>query len=842
MYEQTREGALALVLQIVTATVNLGSADVERLLESLQKAVHMRHVRMSADLFAALAACFAKCPAARDLFRTTGGFSCLMVALVSMEGLFAPEGRVSQQTVARADGIAVLDSEGACRSDETGGEEEIQTKSRPVQNEEGPPPSPSTRWLFPEDRLRLLTSVILVLVEALRDNEANRRYVADKLGYRSIGEALLQSGIMQTRHDHYLYGCMLALITLDPLMQAVLITPERQMECDDLFPLARSPPFVHGAVFIRNTQAVRSLVVLLVHSVRTLEMKVITAVHQLAMCNKKNQVELARVGLLGFLLRTYRTSVVDPADPDHDTVAPLVGRLGEYLFSTDDLRYFLGFLDPFKEPPLHLLEFMLHCIKYGRSPSFTQFNSAVYGYSGLALENIGERWPPVAGSGYTFMCWIMIESFDEGNVSAINLLSVSDSEQRSCLFIFVDPHARKLVLQTAVRQVSKFDKFVFQERVWYHICLVHARGRIAASTANLFVDGIFVDTMKVPYVGSPAPSPSVSAWIGVRPEKKHQCNLVWDLGPTYFLEDALEPDHVNIIYNLGPRYRSNFQDSLEKYQIYEIIDSVNLDFVNHGDDNGSELGHLYFADAHLPVSEERLLFAYHASSMRYRLKAASLPMDAPRTASLVAPISSSAGEVKDAILLNSAAPRERQHRELQAIIRGDYTIFCPGGIADALWKVGGMAILLKLIEQCNDHSVLNLSTMVLVEAIRFNWRNSEEMERIRGYETLAYILKKKPDLLSVELMGTLLVLVGRQPDNPNDAVISNPFAYKSLFLDFEVWRTADVLIQKAYIGQLFDFIRHSRKRAVNVARMGRMRMYLSHKLLTRCQLSCAKSF
>ena len=54
----------------------------------------------------------------------------------------------------------------------------------------------------------------------------------------------------------------------------------------------------------------------------------------------------------------------------------------------------------------------------------------------------------------------------------------------------------------------------------------------------------------------------------------------------------------------------------------------------------------------------------------------------------------------------------------------------------------------------------------LIELIRFSWRNSEDMERIHGYEILAYLLKQKYGLLTYELLNLLLVFVGYNPINP----------------------------------------------------------------------------
>lgn len=55
---------------------------------------------------------------------------------------------------------------------------------------------------------------------------------------------------------------------------------------------------------------------------------------------------------------------------------------------------------------------------------------------------------------------------------------------------------------------------------------------------------------------------------------------------------------------------------------------------------------------------------------------------------------------------------------------------------------------------------------ILCETIRYSWRNSEDMERCHGYEVLAYLLKQKRDLLTVELLELLLIFIGKNTTYP----------------------------------------------------------------------------
>lgn len=61
---------------------------------------------------------------------------------------------------------------------------------------------------------------------------------------------------------------------------------------------------------------------------------------------------------------------------------------------------------------------------------------------------------------------------------------------------------------------------------------------------------------------------------------------------------------------------------------------------------------------------------------------------------------------------------------------------------------------------------LSKATAFLLETIRFSWRNSADMERCHGYEILAYILKQKRDLITLELFELLLIFIGKDPHHP----------------------------------------------------------------------------
>ena len=55
---------------------------------------------------------------------------------------------------------------------------------------------------------------------------------------------------------------------------------------------------------------------------------------------------------------------------------------------------------------------------------------------------------------------------------------------------------------------------------------------------------------------------------------------------------------------------------------------------------------------------------------------------------------------------------------------------------------------------------------ILFEAVRCSWRNSEDMERLHGYEILAYLLKQKRDIIDINHLEMLLNFIGKDTAYP----------------------------------------------------------------------------
>ncbi|KAG6843353.1 hypothetical protein H0H93_001298 [Arthromyces matolae] len=91
---------------------------------------------------------------------------------------------------------------------------------------------------------------------------------------------------------------------------------------------------------------------------------------------------------------------------------------------------------------------------------------------------------------------------------------------------------------------------------------------------------------------------------------------------------------------------------------------------------------------------------------------------------------------------------------------GDVFVVKAACLDMALWKIGGAAVALRLVQVANTQHELSRALGVLSDGLRNSWQNSEDMERLRGYEILADILRNKAQLINVTGFETLFEFLG----------------------------------------------------------------------------------
>ncbi|KAJ3101502.1 hypothetical protein HDU97_001317 [Phlyctochytrium planicorne] len=517
---------------------------------------------------------------------------------------------------------------------------------------------------------------------------------------------------------------------------------------------------------------------------------------------------------------------------------------------------------------LVLLDLILHGLRHGRSPEYIHFNMHLNDYCCLSIPDFGRVFPPA--TGYTFLCWFQVERFD--SKCEIPLLHMIDAEDKTRLRIIIEslPTSRKIRIET-FKTTVRFETAVIKEGEWYHLAVVHQKPRMTASFIDVYLNGVALDHLKCGYLGHPGSVSKIRTYFGIPPEMalSEKSQSIWNIGPTHFIEETLmDANSVRTISNIGFEYSANFQGTFSKYHTHEVIYALSAEALN-SKDGGLGSGSLNAKDltqnATLPpspdkastpttnilammlsqvkgtsasangleVSEDKILFSITAkNALEVRLRDhiqennSSILMLAERL------------NPKARVLLSQSTPKvalDQNYSPVVTLIKGNPLFVCPQSVIDGIWKLGGCSILLMLVDRSETSEALYKSTAAVVESIRYNWRNTDDMERNEFYEILSSILSRKTQLLTIATIDILLSLIGRNLNSDADPVITNVTAVKHLFVDGFLWK-APFEIKKYFISQFSEFVAHSPKRTYNVRKLNRLGMTRKLLLLVHAQI------
>ncbi|CAJ0639828.1 8424_t:CDS:10 [Entrophospora sp. SA101] len=740
------------------------------------------------------------CPEMKDVFRENGGFVCLVSLLVGLEDVYKK--------------FSLNTSDGEMNSNNN--------NTLKGQNYE------SCEFPTKIQAVDTLKAIFSLFAEAMSRHDFNRTFFGKTIGYKSVEDAICLTGILEpTGSPNEFFGIIFGFALEDDFVHEIFVErePEDIQQVADDKSSKITKLLGNMTEEIKNPDVITTILRLqsLVRYNSKLNYQIYDALLALAFANRRNQIMMNQYGVLEILAQ----------------------RLIEMGVTTKEIRFlFEQFKNGNNLPEeihidlqgsfMNVLDMVLFGVQRSRWPRFIQFDMSQYGYSCFEMSSLTDRQFPPTNGGYTFMSWLDIENFD--SKVDLSLLGLSDDEKRCYLHVFFESSSHKLVVQTSPKHATKFDSYEFRTGCWYHIALVHNKSRLGAPAAmSLYVDGRYVEMIKCSYPTQPITNKSIRVFIGTPKDYAQQlgkglARLAWDLGPCYLFEDDLDGDIVSVYYHLGPRYCSNFQDSLGQFQTYQTSTLLNMRLEalsRQRKDTSVELEHSAIVNAirgnnSQTLPEEKIIFAYNASNVLVCGQNASIlgsGLSGGTSQALVL------GTANTKVILNASVPKvERALRVLHGVgyLQGDPVTAIPYGMDDSIWKIGGSAIALRLIDLAETTTDLYKTVCILIELIRFSWRNSEDMERIHGYEILAYLLKQKQGLLTLDLLNLLLVFVGLNPINLTDSVIINPLAYRFLLLDFDLWKHADEKVQRAHLQQFATFIQLSQHHHFNAKRLSKM--------------------
>ncbi|RJE24669.1 beige BEACH domain-containing protein [Aspergillus sclerotialis] len=727
--------------------------------------------------------------------------------------------------------------------------------------------------LSKEERKSFLTlykDTLGVLAESLKDHFGNKRYFAKQVA--NGGKEMLEGSMLTLANKidgveedaEQLYGGILAAASVKKQLREYSQRDLRAAvdRCIGLSETVEVPELLGPFLRIWLIQSEGS------SEYKIQRLTLPTTLQQLASQSQRNVVALHATGMLTSVLPVLFNSERPEIEKSiyHDLAKLL------YVHGMDSLDGAVYLYRRAHDSP-EVLRFLLDVLKSSKEPPSIQFDMSLHGFCSLEFSTLGRTFPPAASSGYTLSVWARFDHFDPSTHTTI--FGAFDPSQSCFMLAYIEKDTRHFILQTSIkgpRPSVRFKSVTFEPSRWYHVALVHRKPKPhSSSRAALFIDGEFVEQLKIeyPYVPPPGPSiktPRVQAFFGTPQDLAMRLGKAvstsrWSLASGILFDEAYSDDTVSIFYNIGARYYGNFQDSLGSFQTYKASAALNLrnELLHPGKEEHSDIVTAIRRKAGVLVRESSILVNVSPVAVlndgdNNNVDEAYLAKSLSRQAAKNLHQLTKAGG--NAVVVNGGIPAVNDALTKAhgvGILTGDPVVSVPQPLDDASWRIGGCAAVhLSLVHAAKTAESTLLAVEALYEAVQDNWRNSEAMERENGYGILAALLSEKlgfplgnssmasktsiacstykeRSALALKLLRLTLKFVGYNFEFPNRSIITNPLAYRVLLVDLEIWRSGEFELLELYYSQFSTFATGSQFRRFNAKRLTRMRV--SKKLL-----------
>ncbi|KAF8208087.1 hypothetical protein K438DRAFT_1667321 [Mycena galopus ATCC 62051] len=401
-----------------------------------------------------------------------------------------------------------------------------------------------------------------------------------------------------------------------------------------------------------------------------------------------------------------------------------------------------------------------------------------------------------------------------GRTSADRTSSEKDKDRDKTLLTLSLRGDGKLELGTSSnRDVGVFRKSNVHKMRWTHVALVHYPQRAGAgggATIRLYIDGVLNDGLNWNY---PKFEPQPQAVKYILGDDSKKTRMSWCIASAHLMAFPFGDDLPRFIHHLGPRYSGNFQDPLlVKFLTYEASTSLNMylsTVVAKGSTPPAQTPLMKVVKDGLGIAENAIVFSVS-------------PLNCPEADSGVGGAGTGVGAE------GGIVPANGSKRFFK--IQGDVFIVKAACLDLSLWKIGGAAVPLRLLQVANTPHEVSRALGVLMDGLRNSWQNSEDMERIRGYEILASVLRPKAQMVNMTGFETIFEFLGFNFRSPEHSTVVNAVAYRAIALDFELWGRTRQEVQRVHLEHFTTLLLASRYKKFNVkqrfAKIGLVRKLL----------------
>ncbi|KAI9451783.1 beach-domain-containing protein [Russula earlei] len=651
--------------------------------------------------------------------------------------------------------------------------------------------------------------IFVIASEAMSDDEVNSQYFERHVGYESLAQAL-QPLVMDVQVEDQILGFLFSLALHDFSISSLFMSL-RTAEHNELDSRIKDIEVRLG--LIAQPGAIRILLDLLPklsEEDSMLHYVVYKLLERLSALKHRNKAILSDLGILGHLFQTFTSQKgSSPTSQEQRLIQKLLRRILDLGATTVDTRIIFqsavrpdGALDP------DVLELIRAGIKSRWPDHFSLEKRA-----GLKFQEENTKGLP--STGFTFMIWIWLERYPMQGAQTIFSFRMS---ARTLFHVKIGVDGRLELWSHGQRPPGVITKSSFPKSRWFHITVVHYPHQGPHPNLRFFVDGVLIDLMNWVY-----PPPETAAQTGTYTigDDSEEGSMSWCVASATLLSKPLGDHLPRFIHHLGPRYNATFQSqSLVKFLTYEASTSLNIFLANVGSSKGGispdVVALVKAINDGIGIEETSVIFSFSPATY----------------------ISGADGAL-------TALSRFTKDGNVYA------TKACC--IDTAMWEIGGVAVALRLVQlakvllvssfqnwlsqsEQTSHE-LSRTLGILTDGLRNSWQNSEDMERMRGYEILSEILRNKSELINMTSYETLFEFFGVNFKTPDHSTITNPVAYRFIALDFELWSKTRDEIQRVHLEHFIDLVVTSRHKRFNV-KQRLSGMGLTRRFLFVWQTSC----
>ncbi|KAG2136966.1 uncharacterized protein EDB93DRAFT_1253823 [Suillus bovinus] len=629
------------------------------------------------------------------------------------------------------------------------------------------------------DVVACIKSVFTLASETLKGHVVNLEFFEEFIGYSSLSDAVDPLVLNAVTADVTL-GCFLALSFGDFILVeffSSLRTKLPETEAMHIHFLEFAP----GLASIKLPGAFNILwnfILRTMNTDRALRLIVYRLLEHLTHSTHRNLAVLSMQNILPHLFKSWKanTSSAGDDDKEHHILAKILRRLFEMGASTQDSR---DLLQCIAKQDGTVDEDMLELLRSSAKSRWPQHFS-LDGCSALAISSTEMKTFPA--HGFTFMAWIWLERMPS---EPHKLFSISFGSS-DAVALSVGSNGALAFRSRVVQKVEVLPKSKLTTSRWTHVTLVYHNHRSSHPSVCLFVDGVPTDSLQWAYPKFDE-TPPATFIVG---DDVAGVGSSWCVASAYLLSVALDDDFPRFIHHLGPRYSESFQDqTLIRFLTYEASTSLNM--------------HITAQGASLPEN----------SQLKKAIRGDPI--------------------ISDSSIIFRIVPRPHDKKD-QIVTRGNVFTVCCQSLDLAVWKIGGAALLLRLVALAQTPHELSRALSVFSDCLRNSWQNSDDMERLHGYDILASTLRARNHLINMTSFETLFEFLGLNFRSPDLSTVVNTIAYKAVALDFELWSKTSADIQRAHLEHFAFLLRASRYRQFTI-KMRLSKLGIVRKLLFTIQ-------